>query len=33
MNLRRKVEADRSDPRIVLTAFGIGYRLGRADGR
>ena len=32
MNLRRKVEADRTEPRVIVTAFGIGYRLGAPDG-
>jgi DNA-binding response OmpR family regulator len=32
MNLRRKVEADRAEPRVIVTAFGIGYRLGVPDG-
>jgi DNA-binding response OmpR family regulator len=32
MNLRRKIEVDRTAPRIILTAFGIGYRLGPYDG-
>ena len=27
-NLRRKVEADPSDPQYVVTVFGIGYKLG-----
>lgn len=29
-NLRRKIEADPSDPRIVATVLGAGYRLGLA---
>lgn len=28
-NLRRKIEADPSDPQYVVTVFGIGYKLGR----
>jgi DNA-binding response OmpR family regulator len=28
MNLRRKIEPDRTRPRLILTAFGIGYRMG-----
>ena len=32
MNLRRKVESDRAEPRVIVTAFGIGYRLGAPDG-
>jgi DNA-binding response OmpR family regulator len=28
MNLRRKIEPDRTRPRMILTAFGIGYRMG-----
>jgi two-component system alkaline phosphatase synthesis response regulator PhoP len=28
-NLRRKIEADPSDPQYVMTVFGIGYKLGR----
>jgi len=31
MNLRRKIEAHAKDARVVVTAFGIGYRLGRDD--
>jgi DNA-binding response OmpR family regulator len=32
-NLRRKIERDPHDPRIVRTALGVGYRLGlRRDG-
>jgi DNA-binding response OmpR family regulator len=32
-NLRRKLEVDRSQPRIVETVLGVGYRLGlRRDG-
>ncbi len=27
-NLRRKTERDPSDPRLVVTVFGVGYRLG-----
>jgi len=26
-NLRKKIEADRANPRFVLTAFGVGYRF------
>lgn len=32
MNLRRKLEADTRRPRVIVTVFGIGYRLGDADG-
>jgi DNA-binding response OmpR family regulator len=31
MNLRRKLESDRARPRLILTAFGIGYRLASPD--
>ncbi len=27
-NLRRKIERDAHDPRIVETVLGVGYRLG-----
>ena len=30
-NLRRKIETYARDARVVVTAFGIGYRLGRDD--
>jgi DNA-binding response OmpR family regulator len=30
-NLRRKIEATAKNARVVVTAFGIGYRLGRDD--
>jgi DNA-binding response OmpR family regulator len=26
-NLRRKIEVDTSDPRYILTVFGIGYQF------
>jgi DNA-binding response OmpR family regulator len=26
-NLRKKIEADRANPRFILTAFGVGYRF------
>jgi DNA-binding response OmpR family regulator len=33
MNLRRKLERDRSKPGIILTVFGTGYRIaGEASG-
>jgi DNA-binding response OmpR family regulator len=28
MNLRRKIEADRNNPSVIMTVFGTGYRLG-----
>lgn len=31
--LREKVEEDPSDPRWIITARGLGYRLAREDGR
>ena len=30
MNLRRKIEPERSSPRFVLTVFGVGYRFAHA---
>jgi DNA-binding response OmpR family regulator len=27
MNLRRKIESDRTSPRFILTVFGVGYRF------
>ena len=30
--LRRKIEADPTQPRILLTELGVGYRLVSADG-
>jgi DNA-binding response OmpR family regulator len=30
MNLRRKLEADRANPRFILTVFGVGYRFAHA---
>jgi DNA-binding response OmpR family regulator len=32
-NLRRKIEADPSDPHIIQTVLGVGYRLGLARDR
>jgi DNA-binding response OmpR family regulator len=31
MNLRRKIEPDRTRATVVVTVFGVGYRLGRDD--
>jgi DNA-binding response OmpR family regulator len=31
MNLRRKIERDPRRPAVVVTVFGVGYRLGRDD--
>jgi DNA-binding response OmpR family regulator len=28
MNLRRKIEADRGKPAVIVTVFGTGYRIG-----
>jgi DNA-binding response OmpR family regulator len=30
MNLRRKIESDRTSPRLILTVFGVGYRFAHA---
>jgi DNA-binding response OmpR family regulator len=30
MNLRRKLESDRTSPRFILTVFGVGYRFAHA---
>jgi DNA-binding response OmpR family regulator len=30
MNLRRKLESDRTNPRFILTVFGVGYRFAHA---
>jgi two-component system, OmpR family, alkaline phosphatase synthesis response regulator PhoP len=29
-NLRRKIEADASDPQFILTVFGVGYKMGQS---
>ena len=31
-NLRRKIEPDPGQPRYVLTVYGVGYKLGEAEG-
>jgi DNA-binding response OmpR family regulator len=31
MNLRRKLESDRTIPRFILTVFGVGYRFAHAN--
>jgi len=31
-NLRRKIEPDLRQPRYVLTVYGVGYKLGEAEG-
>jgi DNA-binding response OmpR family regulator len=33
MNLRRKIEPDRTRPRLIVTAFGVGYRLDLPDAQ
>jgi DNA-binding response OmpR family regulator len=30
MNLRRKIESNRTSPRFILTVFGVGYRFAHA---
>ena len=32
MNLRRKMEPDRANPRYVVTVYGVGYRFDEKPG-